>query len=229
MEENIIQIKKSVKCDWVKAFPNLSEFTQNKFYKISGCLIMGIEAVNIPSIKGYKPHFVIYPLWKESIRLCLDVPSIYICLNDKKGGQFSIPYLKHFDLHSEAIECFKQQFPILSNRDVNLQSLLDFIDYYLRDMLIMSNSAQQAKLFELKLYTALYVGNQVQVQNVLNQIQKSSRSWNMRLFETWYGDFDVWFQGLRDVIIHKDAFLKLIEKNKLDKKISKLKNSELTA
>ncbi len=228
MAEDIKEIKKLVKDNWVDAFPELSAFAHNKFYKVVGCFVVGIEAVNIPNIEGYKPHFVAYPLWKEDIKKCLDTPSLYICVEDQKKFQFSIPYLKHGVLISEAVECFKKQIPISLNGNINLKSLFDLVDSRFNDILVKSNSAQQAKLFELKFYSALYVGSQSQVQNVLNQIEQSGKSWNMNMFEMWYGKFDVWLQGLRQKVSNREDFLKQIEENKQDKKISQLKSSELT-
>jgi len=188
------EIKKKVTEDWLNSFTQLSACTQNKLYKLTGCLIVGVEMVNIPNIEGYKPHFVMYPLWKENAKECLNVPLLYRCIENGKGLQFGIPYLKHNALISEAIECFKKQIPISLNSNINLNLLFEFVDSLFSDILIKTNSAEQAKLFELKFYTALYTGNQAQVQNVLNQIQQASKDWNMRMFETWYGKFDLWFQ-----------------------------------
>lgn len=229
MSENIKEIKKKIAEEWLSSVPQLSAFAQNKFYKVVGCLIIGVEAVNIPNIEGYKPHFVVYPLWKDDVKKCLDAPSLYLCLENKKGLQFSIPYLKHSAYFNEAIECLKKQVPILFTENVPLKSLFDLVDSRFNDILVKSNSAQQAKLFELKFYSALYTGNQSQVQNVLNQIQQASKNWNMQMFEVWYGKFDTWLQGLQEKVNSCEEFLKQIEANKQDKKILQLKSSELTA
>lgn len=228
MAEDIKEIKKSVRDNWLTAFPELSAFAQNKFYKVTGCLVIGVEAVNIPNIEGYKPHFVVYSLWKEDIKKCLDAPFLYVCVENKKGLQFSVPYLKHGALINEAIECFKEQISISLDGNIELKSLFALVDSRFSDMLIKSNPAQQAKLFELKFYTALYTGNQAQIQNVLSTIQQASKSWNMQMFETWYGKFDLWLQSLQATISSRDEFLKQIEVNKHDKKIAQLKSSELT-
>lgn len=229
MVEDIKEIKKSIKDNWINAFPELSAFTQNKFYKIIGCLVIGIETVNIPNISGYKPHFVVYPLWKNDVKKCLDGSYLHICILNKKGLEFSIPYLKHSALISEAIECYKIQIPVTLNGDATLKSLFDLTDSLYNDILVKSNSAQQAKLFELKFYTALYVGNFVQVQYVLTQIQQANKNWNMQMFEIWYGKFDVWIQGLQEKINNREEFLMQIEANKQDKKIAKLQCFNLIA
>lgn len=229
MSEDIKEIKKRITEEWLNSVPQLSAFTQNKLYRIVGCVIVGIELVKLPKVEDYRPHFVLYPLWKSNLRNCLDSPTILMEINNKKGLQFSIPYLKHSSYFNEAIEYLKKQVPILFNESVSLKFLFDLVDSQFNDILVKSNSAQQAKLFELKFYTALYTGNQSQVQNVLNQIKQTSKNWNMKMFEMWHGNFDTWLQRLQEKISCRDEFLKLIEASKQDKKISQLKSSELTA
>lgn len=229
MSEDTKEIKKRITEEWLISVLQLSAFAQNKLYRIVGCTIIGIELVKLPKVEDYRPHFVLYPLWKSDLKNCLDNPTILVEISNKKGLQFSIPYLKHNSYFNEAIECLKKQVPILWNEKIALKSLFDIVDNRFNDILIKSNSAQQAKLFELKFYSALYTGNQSQVQNVLNQIQQASKNWNMQMFEMWYGKFDIWLQGLQEKASNREEFLKQVENNKQDKKISQLKSSELTA
>ncbi|QQT26038.1 hypothetical protein [Sphingobacterium spiritivorum] len=229
MPENIQKIKKKISEEWISSVPQFSFFAQNKFYRVVGCLVIGIEAVNVPNIEGYKPHFVIYPLWKDDLKKCMDAPSIYFSIENKKRLEFSIPYLKHNIYFNDVIECLKKELPILWNDSISLRSLFTLIDNRFNDILIKTNSSQQAKLFELKFYAALYTGNQSQVQNVINQIQQASKKWNIQMFEMWHGKLDVWLQSLQEVISNRDEFLKQIEVNKQDKKIAKLQSSELIA
>lgn len=214
-------IKKTISEEWLSLIPNLNLFAQNKFYKLVGCTILGIELIKLPNSEDYRPHFVLYPLWRENMRKCLDLPSVYFALKNNKGLQFDIPYLKHNLYINEAVQCLKKQLPILWDEDIALESLFDLVDRLFNDILIKSNSAQQAKLFELKFYTALYTGNQSQVQNVLNQIQQASKNWNMQMFEMWYGKFDTWLRGLLEKVNSNEDFLKQVESNKQDKKILK--------
>jgi hypothetical protein len=229
MSEDIKEIKKRITEEWLSSVPQLSAFAQNKLYRIVGCVIIGIELVKLPKAEDYRPHFVLYPLWKSDLKNCLDSPIILIEISNKKGLQFSIPYLKHSSYFNEAIECLKKQLPILWNENVALKSLFDIVDNRFNDILIKSNSAQQAKLFELKFYAALYTGSQSQVQNILNQIQQASKNWNMQMFEMWYGKFDAWLQRLKEKVSSREEFLRQVEINRQDKKTAQLKSSELTA
>jgi len=229
MSENIKDIKKIITEEWFSFVPQLSAFAHHKLYRIVGCAIIGIELVMLPKVEDYRPHFVLYPLWKSNLKSCLDSPTILFEISNRKGLQFSIPYLKNSVYFNEAIECLKKQVPILLAENVPLKSLFDIVDSRFNDILVKSNSAQQAKLFELKFYSALYTGNQSQVQSVLNQIQQASKNWNMQMFEMWYGKFDLWLQKLQEKTNNRADFFKQIEANKQDKKISQLKSSEIIA
>lgn len=223
------EIKKKVTEDWLNFFSQLSAFAQNKLYKVVGPCIIGIELIKSPFSDNYSPYFVVYSLWRKDAKSCLTGPILMGRLRNKKGLQFDIPYEKHTTYFNEAIECFKKQIPVSLNGDVTLKSLFEYVDDMFDDMLIKRSSAEQAKLFELKFYMALYTENQSQVQNVLNQIQQASKNWNMQMFETWYGKFDSWLQGLQESGSSREELLKQIEANKQDKKISQLKRSELIA
>lgn len=223
------EIKKRIAEEWLNFIPQLTFYSQNKFYRVVGCNIIGVELIKLPYSEDYRPHFVCYSLWKNDIKKCMDVPYIYFALNNKKGFQFDIPYLKHSSYINEAIECFKEQVPILFSENFQLKSLFEVIDRSFNDFLVKSNSAQQAKLFELKYYSALYTGSQSQVQGVLNQIHQASKNWNMQMFEMWFGKFDLWIHGLEEKVNQREDFFKQIKENMQDKKILQLKSSELTA
>lgn len=228
MSENIIEIKKRVTDEWLISVPLLSKFSQNKFYRVVGCSIIGVELIKLPKIESYRPHFVLYPLWKSDLKNCLDSPSILFELSNNKGLQFSIPYLKHSAYFNEAIECLKKQASILFFGNMPLKSLYGLIDNRFNDILVKSNSAQQAKLFELKYFSALYVSNQSQAKGILNQVQQASKNWDVQMFEMWFGRFDLWLEGLREKASRRGDFISQVKANLQDKKISHLKRSELT-
>ena len=110
------------------------------------------------------------------------------------------------------------------NGDIPLKSLFSLIDHNLDHILYRSNSAQQAKLLELKFYISLYKGYNIHV--TLEQIKKRSSTWNLQLFNYWYGDLDSWFRILEEQMTDHNNFLKQIDINKQDKNIRKLYVSE---
>lgn len=42
------ELKQEINKEWQSAFPQLGSYTQNKFYKVLGTLIVGIELIKVP-------------------------------------------------------------------------------------------------------------------------------------------------------------------------------------
>lgn len=217
------KLKKQVTEDWLNSFPSLCAFTQNKLLKVFDSTILGIELIKSRFAEEYSPYIVIYPLWKNNIDDCLDAPYLMMRMKNRKGLQLDLAYNNHHICFIEAKEFIIKQIPFSLNGDIKLKELFDFIDGQFVDILVKSNSAQQAKLFELKFNIALYEGDTEQIQNVLNQIQQASIKWKMDMFEMWYGKFDLWFQALQGKITKRDALLTLIDSNKSAYKVRVVK------
>ena len=107
MTLDIKDIKKKVAKDWQTAFPQLVKYAQNKYYKILGSVLVGIELVKPPLVDKYSPHFVIYSLWGNragnDLKTCLSGPIVLRAFYDKRGQEFFIPYLKHDTEFSEVV------------------------------------------------------------------------------------------------------------------------------
>lgn len=88
------ELKSKVHNDWLQAFPELTAYNKNRFYKISNPVIWGIDLIKLPREEVYRPYFVIYPLWEKDIKVCMNMPYKLIALRNKKGLQFDIPYIK---------------------------------------------------------------------------------------------------------------------------------------
>lgn len=139
MSTDLKSIKKNISENWVNSFTSLIAYNQNKFYKIVGCVIIGIEAVNIPNIEGYKPHFVIYPLWKKNMKECLETPYVYISIKNNKGADVSIAFTKHQELFPQAVDLLNKQIPFSLNNNIELKLFFKFIDNLFEDFVIKSN------------------------------------------------------------------------------------------
>lgn len=219
-------LKKLVIEDWQKAFPQLTLFSQDKFYKIIGAIVTGIELIKLPRTEEYRPHFVIYPLWKSDIKTCLGSPIILKEFYNRKGLQFSIPYERHSAYFGEVLETVKKQTPISFVGDVSLKELFDIIEQYSKTPPLSAapNSYLQAKLQEAKLEIALYISKS-EAQNVLAQINK--RNWDIGHFAMWNVDINKWLKDLQEKINNQEQLLNQTAINKRDKKLEKLKRSEI--
>ena len=106
--------------------------------------------------------------------------------------------------------------------------MFEIFDKQFSQTLIKSSHVGQAKLLMGKFYGALYLNDKDAIKKVLEELNKTSKSWSPNLFEWKFGKPDAWLQSLQNMIIYRDEFLKQIEINKQDKKITKLQISELT-
>jgi hypothetical protein len=213
--------------DWMSNFPQLSIYSQDKLYKILGCFVIGIELIKLPRSEEYSPHFVMYPLWKMGVGKCLEAPVLMKQLYNKKSLQFKIAYDKHANLFDDAVKNFKEQDFISMNGDVALGTILALIDSMFNSVLVKSNSAEQAKLLEMEFYSALYVEDRNQADDILNSIHNAKQNWNMQLFEIWYGKFDLWIHKLEGHLQDFKPILKIIEDNKTASKIMPLMSSNI--
>ncbi len=222
------ELKKTISSDWQSQFPDLYPFSKNKLYKIIGPIVTGIEIINIPFLVGYKPHFVIYPLWKSSPKLCLDHPIVYKCIENENGSQFGIPYAHHGVFFPIAAELAKKQ-TINFYGDIPLNALNDFIDILLKDNLVKIHSGKQAYLFELNFYSELYSGSIIQTPAVFSEMQIAAKTWNLEHFKYLFGDLEVWLKNCQDNIQNRMEIMNIIYKNRLDNRFSKLPFSELVS
>jgi len=222
------EVKKKVIEDWQNAFPQLALYAQDKLYKVVGATVIGLELIKLPRTEEYRPHFVVYPLWKKDVKASLDFPFILKEYSNKKGLQYSIPYERHSAFFSDVIESVKKQTPLPFDSNISLKKIVSVIDEHSKTPPLSAapNSYLQAALQEAKLKIALFVGV-TEAQSVLEQINK--RSWDTNHFKACGVDVSKWLQSLQEVTTNRDEFLKQIEANKQDKKISQLKSSELTA
>jgi hypothetical protein len=220
--------KSEIRKLWLKNFPSLKVFGADKLYKIVGPFIIGIELINLPRIKEYKPHFVLFPLYGNNLgndlKNCLKYPKILFQLYKKNGLQYNIPYEGQLDLHIEAIQSAKKIEILNLNSDVPIKLIYKIIDEQLQDKIIIIRQAQP-DLLELKYYTALYIKNKNIQNSVLTDIMNDYKNWNTDYFLKDYGDFTDWYERLKNTEL--TDFENLIKSNKNETKIKKLLSFEI--
>ena len=69
----LIMNKNYIKKIWCTDL-GLSPFSNNQFYNILECIIIGWKLIPMPNKSEYKPHLVIYPLWENTFNKCMDSP-----------------------------------------------------------------------------------------------------------------------------------------------------------
>ncbi|RFS26227.1 hypothetical protein DVR12_00095 [Chitinophaga silvatica] len=220
------EIKKAITHDWQNAIPELTEYSQNKLYNVVGPLVIGIELIKLPMSNEYRPHFVIYSLWKQDLNSCLDIPILLKEYHNKNGVQYSIPYENHNIFFNEAVDSVKNQTPLTFEGNISFGKVMSVLDEYsqMRPLSAAPNSFIQATLAEAKLKIALFIGIS-EAQNILEKINR--RNWDVNHFKSCGVDVNNWLQSLQSSLSNRGEFLKQIEVNKHNKKISYLNSSEL--
>lgn len=224
------KVKQRIIEDWQNAFPQLTSFAENKLYKIVGPSIVGLELIKSNRTESYSPYFVIYSLWGSrignDIKACLAGPILLKDFKNKRGFQYDIPYEKHNLFFDELLYGIKEQIPLPFDGDISLKIFLEVLEEYSRTPPLSAapNSYLQAGVQEAKLKIALFIGL-AEALEVFEEIKK--RKWDINHFKACGVDLDEWLQRLQALITNRDEFLNLIELNKLNKKISKLKTSDL--
>jgi hypothetical protein len=231
MTTDIKEIKKKIGPDWQSRFPGLGKYSSNKLYKIIGPLVAGIELITIPRMECYRPHIVIYPLWGNvlgtDVKACMEYPAIMFQLLNKKNLQFDVPFAKHELLIDEAAECLRQSIPFSFESDVKLDDLYELIDKHSRHILIRSDDGKLARMEVIKLFTALYAGNDAYVKKIWDNIHNNASHWNPVRLAFEFGNADSWLVRLQQTQENKQEFIHLIENNKKDKDLAKLQQGLL--
>lgn len=223
------QTKKQVARDWLSEFTSLKDYAQDKLYKIIGPLVSGIEIFKLPRKDDYRPYFVCYPLWKEGEKACLEEPFILQEIFRSDRSQFSIPFVSHKDLFSEAVVCAKRQIPISLDADVPVTEVYRMVEMQFSDVLVRASPVMQSKLYELAFCVALYVGDDRSRSQITSKVHRASKTWTKQLFDWKYGSFSQWMQQLQAKKDSRDLFVSEIADNRFSGKLSLLSRSELSS
>jgi hypothetical protein len=220
--------KKKIIDDWQNAFPQLSLYSPNSLYKVLGPVVVGIELIKLPRTEEYRPHFAMYPLWKDDVKTNFGFPIVLREFYSKKNQQFSISYEKHDTRFEEVVERVKTQMPLTFVGDISLKEVLLVLDEYSKmpPLSAAPNSYLQAALQESKFNIALYISVSA-AQGILSQIKE--RNWDANHFSLFKTDPRQWLLYLEGKLKNRSALLEKIESNKRDGKISEFKHSELFA
>ncbi|HVU95339.1 MAG TPA: hypothetical protein VHE34_08950 [Puia sp.] len=215
------ETKKIIATDWLKAFPELSGYAQNKFYRIAGCVLLGLELIKLPRSEEYRPHFVMYPLWEENPDKCFTAIILVQEFYTKRNQQFSIPYENHTLIFNEVLISVGEQKPILSYKEISIGHLLGVMESYARKapLSATTNSFHQAKFREAILKINLYEGRK-ETEALYREIV--GINWDKIHFKAYGVDVDDWLQKVHECINRREDFLRQIEQNKLDKKFGRL-------
>lgn len=221
------ELKKEIVTDWKNSFSQLSIYSLNKLYGIAGIVIIGIELIKVIRNDDYRPHIMCYPLWNKTNKENLLVPIVFQEVSNMKNMQCDIPYDKHRIYFEEAVLCTKKQAYNCLDVPVTIDSILNLIDAQMSELLVRCSPVAQSRLYQLKLFIALYINNYVLINKVMNEIKEVSMSWESQYFNSRYGKVNDWILYLEKTLENRDDFFNQIEQNRMEKKISRLNNIQI--
>lgn len=222
--------KKALIENWQNAFPCLTKYDSDRFLKIIGPLIVGIQLIKLPRTDEYRPCLVFYPLFGNKlgsdIKSCLSGPVLIKDFKDARGFQYSISYSQDIEVLNELYKNIIAQLPLPLDRDVKLYEMISAIDNYIitSPLSTMQGSYLLAALYEVKLKIALYVSTD-EAQKVVEEVK--AKDWNLDQFSSYGIDYNNWIISLQEAIINRAKLLSLIDLNKKQGKIAELKQSQL--
>lgn len=153
----------------------------------------------------------------NDIKACMSAPLLLRDFKNKKGYQYDIPYEKHSLFFEDVVDSIKNQTPLPFERNISFKKIVAVIEDSSKKPPLSAapNSYLQTVLQEEKLKTALFISSEESLK-ILEQIKK--RSWDIKSFNMWNVDLNIWFQSLQTIIFDRDTFLKQIERNRQEKK-----------
>ena len=194
---------------------NLNGITSNTFVHKVECIMVGLTFVKVPN-RDYKLFFTIYPLWRSTMKSCIDVPLLLLPLVDDNGLD---TYLS--DCINIIDKC-NTQFPLLSVSNTAVDFIWGLHEFIANYKSMQNNFVLKMKIYELIYGIALYLNNIEIAQDVYLQISNQISSWDTKIFDYWYGDKDTTLSKLTEFETNRRRIVKNVDLNGSDPKVIKL-------
>ena len=194
---------------------NLKGITSKCFVHRVECILVGLTFVKVPG-RDYKLFFTIYPLWRSTLKSCIDVPLLLQPLVDDNGLDI---YLSD---STNIIDRCSTQFPLLSGSNIAVDFVRGLYEIIATDKSIQTNFVLQMKIYELIYGIAHYLNNIKIAKDVYIQISNQISGWDTKIFNYWYGDKDTTLTKLLEFESNKRRIVKNIGRNAYDPKVIKL-------
>ena len=194
---------------------NLKGITSKCFVHKVECILAGLTFVKVPN-RDYKLFFSIYPLWRSTLKSCIDVPLLLQPLVDDNGLDI---YLSD---GINIIDRCSTQFPLLNGCNTVADFVRILYEIIATDKSIQTNFVLQMKIYELIYGVALYLNDIDIAQDVYRKISNQISGWDTKIFKYWYGDKDTILSKLLEFESNKRKIVKNVDLNASDSKVIKL-------
>lgn len=194
---------------WLENFPGLTKHTGTKLYTKVGPTISGIEIINLPRVQEYRPHFVLYPLYRKNIKECLRYPDLMFEIENVSGPgkhkQYDLPFEIESVSAESVIKDAKSEIGFAFDTAVSLYQINNLFDKQI------AKGLRVTSLIKAKYLLNLVMNNENQI---IEQINKNYKN----LEKDWLSDLNK---------INRNDLMKNIEDNSNDAVLDKLNEIEL--
>ena len=194
---------------------NLKGFTSKSYVHKVECILVSLTVVKVLN-RDYKLFFSIYPLWRSTLKSCIDVPLLLQPLVDDNGLDI---YLSN---STNIIDRGSTQFSLLNGCNLAADFVRGLYEIIAIDKSIQTNFVLQMKIYELIYGIALYLNNIKIAKDVYIQISNQISGWDTKIFNCWYGDKDTTLTKLLEFESNKRRIVKNVDRNAYDPKVIKL-------
>ena len=194
---------------------NLKGIISKCFVHKVECSLVGLTFVKVPN-RDYKLFFSIYPLWRPTLKSCIDLPLLLQPLVDDNDLDI---YLSD---GINIIDRCSTQFPLLNGCNTAADFVRILYEIIATDKSIQTNFILQMKIYELIYGVALYLNNIDIAQDVYIHISNQVSGWDTKIFKYWYGDKDTTLSKLLEFESNKRRIVKNVVLNSSDPKVIKL-------
>ena len=206
-----------LKNEWINHF-GLTAISTYKYYKIVGCFLIGFEQIRTRG--ELQPHFMIYPLWGNDIKDCLQGYCLYHCIEDSKGFGYQISASKMLAQKDEVFLNAERYMGFDLTKDIRKIQMLDIFKKYSEEY--ATNPVQQNTIFVLKTYMATYLNDKSLFDEIVTSMKKmedyarQDPQWFEKVFNKRY---EFWKEDLISVFSNRQTIIDKINANTASGKI----------
>ena len=200
-----------LKNEWINHF-GLTAISTWKYYKIVGCFLIGFEQIRTRG--ELQPHFMIYPLWGNDIKDCLQGYCLYHCIEDSKGFGYQISASKMLAQKDEVFLNAERYMGFDLTKDIRKNQMLDIFKKYSEEY--DTNPVRQNTIFVLKTYMATYLNDKPLFDEIVTSMKKMEdyARQDPQRFEKLFGQrYEFWKENLISVFSNRQAIIDKINAN----------------
>ncbi len=200
-----------LKNEWINHF-GLTAISTWKYYKIVGCFLIGFEQIRTRG--ELQPHFMIYPLWGNDIKDCLQGYCLYHCIEDTKGFGYQISASKMLAQKDEVFLNAERYMGFDLTKDIRKNQMLDIFKKYSEEY--DTNPVRQNTIFVLKTYMATYLNDKPLFDEIVTSMKKmedyarQDPQWFEKVFNKRY---EFWKEDLISIFSNRQVILDKINAN----------------